>query len=92
MNVIERFVILVEDEEIGVGHLNLLVETREQEQIHGLHPFPTLTQAALAFERKYIHRALVRNGWDAGRTAAELDLPPEILQEKIKAHQIAFID
>jgi two-component system nitrogen regulation response regulator NtrX len=92
MNVIERFVILVEDEEIGVAHLNLLVETREQEQIRGLHPFPTLSQAALAHERMYIHRALVKNGWDADKTAAELDLRPEILREKIKAHQIAFID
>ena len=92
MNVIERFVILVEDEEIGLAHLNLLVETREQEQIHGLHPFPTLPQAAQAFERKYIHRALVKNGWDTDKTAAELDLKPETLREKIKAHQIAFID
>ncbi len=92
MNVIERFVILVEEEEIGVAHLNLLVETREQEQIHGLHPFPTLPQAALAFERNYIHRALVKNGWDTDKAAAELDLRPEILREKIKAHQIAFID
>ena len=31
MNVLERFVILVEDAEIGPDHLNLLVETREQE-------------------------------------------------------------
>ena len=92
MNVIERFVILVEDEEIGVAHLNLLVETREQEQIAGLHPSPTLGQAAQAFERKYIHRVLVKNGWDLGKASAALGLRPETLREKIKAHQISFID
>jgi two-component system nitrogen regulation response regulator NtrX len=92
MNVIERFVILVEDEEIGVAHLNLLVETREQEQIAGFHPFPTLGQAAAAFERKYIHRLLVKNGWDLAKTSAALGLKPETLREKIKVHQISFID
>ena len=92
MNVIERFVILVEDEEIGVAHLNLLVETREQEQIAGLNPFPTLGQAAQAFERKYIHRVLTKNGWDLAKTSAALGLKPETLREKIQAHQISFID
>jgi DNA-binding NtrC family response regulator len=92
MNVIERFVILVEDEEIGVAHLNLLVETREQEQITGLHPFPTLGQAAQAFERKYVHRVLVKNAWDLAKASAALGLKNEVLREKIKTHQISFID
>jgi two-component system nitrogen regulation response regulator NtrX len=89
MNVIERFVIMVEDEEIGVSHLNLLVEIREQ----GVLPSGrTLGQAAQAFERRFIQQALVRSGWDAGRAAAELGVPAETLAEKIRAYQIRFLD
>lgn len=92
MNVIERFVILVEDEEIGVDHLNLLVETREQEHLLGRPPFPSLIQASRQFERKYLHRTLVRNNWDLARTAAELEIPPEALKDKIKTYRITFVD
>ena len=38
MNVIERFVILVEEEEIGPAHLALLVETRERETASACPP------------------------------------------------------
>jgi len=92
MNVIERFVIMVEDEEIGISHLSLLVETREQEQVPGSHPFPTLSQATRIFERKFIHRALIKNNWDMSKTAADLFLRPEALKEKIKAYKITFLD
>jgi len=92
MNVIERFVIMVEDEEIGVGHLNLLVETREQETLPGRPPFPSLQQAARQFERKYIDGTLIKNGWGLPRTAAELEIPTEALKEKIKAHRITLLD
>jgi len=92
MNVIERFVIMVEEEEIGIDHLSLLVETREHEQIPDRRPFPSLSQAAQIFERKFIHRALIKNGWDISRTAAELDLSPDALAAKIKAYEITFLD
>jgi len=89
MNVIERFVIMVEDEEIGAAHLNLLVETREQV---GRPAGRTLGQAALAFERRFIQQVLVRNGWDTEKSAAELGLPAAALAEKIRAHQIRLLD
>ena len=89
MNVIERFVIMVEDEEIGAAHLNLLVETREQV---GRPAGRTLGQAALAFERRFIQQVLVRNGWDTEKAAAELGLPAAVLTEKIRAHQIRLLD
>ena len=92
MNVIERFVIMVEDEEIGVGHLNLLVETREQEHLLGRPPVPSLQQAARKFERKYIQGTLIKNGWDLVRTAAELEIPIDPLKDKIKVHRITFLD
>lgn len=92
MNVIERFVIMVEDEEIGVSHLNLLVETREQEYLPGRPPFPSLQQAARQFERKYVHGTLIKNGWDLARTAAELEIQTDALKDKIKVHRITFLD
>jgi two-component system nitrogen regulation response regulator NtrX len=92
MNVIERFVIMVEDEAIDVAHLNLLVETREQEQTPGLQPFPSLGQATRSFERKFILRTLLKNNWDMPKTAAELDIRPDALKDKIKAYQITFLD
>ncbi len=92
MNVIERFVIMVEDDEIGVGHLNLLVEIREHGEIPGLAAARSLHEASLAFERGYLQRALVRNGWNAARTAAELGITPDVLKDKIKTHRIRFLN
>ena len=92
MNVIERFVIMVEDDEISVSHLNLFVEARELESMPGLHNHLTLGQAALLFEKKFIHRALTKNRWDLAKTSAELDLNTEALKEKIKAFNITLFD
>jgi two-component system nitrogen regulation response regulator NtrX len=92
MNVIERFVIMVEDEEIGPAHLNLLVETREQEHVPGFNGHPTLSQVLQEHEKKYIHRILTKNHWDLIRTSAELDLKTETLKEKIKAYNITLYD
>ncbi len=92
MNVIERFVIMVEDDQIGVSHLSLLVEARELESMPGLHNHPTLGQAAQLFEKKFIHRALTKNRWDLSKTAAELDLEAGVLKEKIKDLNITLFD
>jgi two-component system nitrogen regulation response regulator NtrX len=81
MNVLERFVILVEDAEIGPGHLNLLVETREQGPLPALRP--SLAEAIRRAERDAVHHALRRNHWDESRTAAELQITPEALRGKI---------
>jgi two-component system nitrogen regulation response regulator NtrX len=89
MNVIERFVILVEDEEIGAAHLNLLVETREQ---GGRPAGRTLDQAVLAFERRFIQQVLVRTGWDFAAAGAELGLSAEALGEKVRTLRIRIVD
>jgi len=90
MNVMERFVILVEEEEIGTAHLNLFVETREQEAGGGLPPRAALRPALADYERRHIHRALLRSRWDLARAAAELDIPREELQAKIKTLRITL--
>ena len=89
MNVIERFVIMVEDEKIGEAHLNLLVETRE---LGGRPQGRTLGQAARSFERRFIRDVLLRNGWDMEKAAAELGLAGEALAEKVRTHQIRLVD
>jgi two-component system nitrogen regulation response regulator NtrX len=89
MNVIERFVIMVEEAEIGPKHLALLVETREAA---GLPPTHSLAEAVGQYERKVIHRALGRNDWNLSRTAEALGISPDVLQAKIKTHQITFLD
>jgi two-component system nitrogen regulation response regulator NtrX len=87
MNVLERFVILVEETEIGAEHLNLLVETREQ----GPAPRPSLSESVRRAERAAVEDALRRNRWDETRTAAELDIPPAVLQEKIRDFRLTLL-
>jgi two-component system nitrogen regulation response regulator NtrX len=89
MNVIERFVIMVEDEKIGEAHLNLLVETRE---LGGRPQGRTLGQASRSFERRFIREVLLRHGWDMEKAAAELGLAGEALAEKVRTHQIRLVD
>jgi two-component system nitrogen regulation response regulator NtrX len=92
MNVIERFVIMVEDEEIGIPHLSLLVETREHEHIPGIRSHPSLGQATQLFEKKFIHEALLKNNWNMAKTAADLAVKQEVLKEKIRSYRITFLD
>jgi len=92
MNVLERFAIMVPDDEISTAHLGLLVETREIELLPGMSAGRSLETAREQFERRYIHKALGRNGWDIARTAAELRIGETDLEALIKAHGITFID
>ncbi|MHB8093804.1 MAG: sigma-54-dependent transcriptional regulator [Candidatus Aminicenantales bacterium] len=92
MNVVERFVIMVPDDEINASHLTLLVETREIENLSGILETRSLETARVQFERKYIHRALLRNGWNLPRTAGELKIEEEILKNKIRDYSITLID
>jgi len=92
MNVLERFAIMVPDDEISAAHLGLLVEAREIELLPGMSAGRSLEAAREQFERRYIHKALGRSGWDIARTAAELKIEEADLESKIKAHGITFID
>lgn len=89
MNVLERFVILVEDAEIGPGHLNLLVETREQGPLPALRP--SLAEAVRRAERDVVRHALRRNQWDETRTSAELQITPEALRDKIRNFRLTLL-
>ncbi len=92
MNVIERFAIMVPEDEINGGHLSLLVETRETENLTGIAESRALEAAREQFERRYIHKALSRNGWSLPDTAAELKIEVPDLKDRIKAYNITFMD
>jgi len=92
MNVIERFVIMVADDRINASHLTLLVETREVDDIAAMAENQSLSLAKEQFERKYIHKALVRHNWNTARTAAALKLEEPDLKARIKNLRVTFID
>lgn len=92
MNVIERFVIMVPEDEISAAHLNLLVETRESEHIAGLMENQSLEQVRNQFERQYIHKTLLRNRWNLDRTAAALQVDEKELRKMIRLLNITFVD
>lgn len=92
MNVMERFVIMVQEDYITSSHLSLLVETREIEHAPGLNSNQTLKEAKEKFERKFLHQALIRNNWDISKTASSLKVEESLLKERIKALNITFID
>jgi two-component system nitrogen regulation response regulator NtrX len=91
INVIERFVIMVEDEEIKASHLSLLVEPRESEHAPGFDKNRPLKQATQQFEKEYIHEALIRHDWDISETASDLKVNRGSLSEKIKKLGITFL-
>ncbi len=90
MNVIERFVIMVEEDEITSTHLALLVETREFEYGSGFFETNSLEQAKRQFEKRLIHSALLRQNWDISRVAAALRIEEAELRQKIKDLNITF--
>jgi two-component system nitrogen regulation response regulator NtrX len=91
MNVVERFVIMVQEEEISSSHLSLLVETRELEYMSGFFDGYSLDRAKEHFERRYIHSALLRNNWEIAKAAADLKIQEERLRERIQELNITFV-
>lgn len=92
INVIERFVIMVPEDEIKPEHLSLLVEPREFQLIPRTTQALSLKEATRHFEKEYIHRLLMTNGWEISKTAQELQLSPTELKKKIKSLGIRMAD
>jgi two-component system nitrogen regulation response regulator NtrX len=91
MNVIERFVIMVDGPEITEANLSLLVEAREMEQVPGLGPAHSLAEALKLSEKKLIHEALLRNRWDMDKAADDLKIAALDLRHKVSDLQITLI-
>ena len=91
INVIERFVIMVPDDEIKASHLSLLVESRESQSFPGPDKKVSLKQASEQFEKEYIHKTLIKHKWDLSKAAADLKLNRDQLDKRIKKLRIAFL-
>lgn len=91
INVIERFVIMVQEREIKSSHLSLLVEPMESQFISTVDEIQSLPQAKKQFEKEYIHKILLRHHWDITKTASELKIEEDLLQEKIRNLGISFL-
>lgn len=91
INVIERFVIMIQDDQIKTSHLPLLVELRESQLANGTEEQQSLKDAEEKFERDYIKKALIRNNWDVDQTASSLQIERGQLHEKIKSLGISFL-
>jgi len=90
MNVLERFVIMVEESEIRAEHLSLLVEAREAEAAAELGSWPSLAQARDRFEKRFIHQTLVTSQWNLTQAAARLRMPVEDLQNRMAELKISL--
>jgi len=91
INVIERFVIMIKEDNIEAIHLSLLVEPIESQFIPGLREIKSLETATEDFEREYIHQALVRNKWNLRKTSSELNIERRALDKKIVQLGITFL-
>ena len=91
INVIERFVIMIRDDEIKASHLFLLVEPMESQFSPRLNKRKILKEAREQFDKEFIHKTLIRNGWDITKAANELEIDKNMLQANIKRLKIQFL-
>jgi two-component system nitrogen regulation response regulator NtrX len=91
INVIERFVIMIKEDEIRANHLSLLVEPIESQIAPTLTEISSLENATEQFEKEYIHQALIKNKWDLAETAEELGIDRKKLNKKIIDFGITFL-
>lgn len=92
VNVIERFIIMIKEDEIQASHLYLLVEPRESQFIQGLDESFSLKEAREHFDREYIHNALLKNKWDLTKAARDLKVEKNSLAANIKRLGIQFLE
>lgn len=91
INVIERFVIMIKENEIQASHLYLLVEPRESQFISGLDDSLSLKAAREHFDREYIHNALIKNDWNLNKAAKDLKVEKSTLEANIRRLGIRFL-
>ncbi|NOR13085.1 MAG: response regulator [Candidatus Aminicenantes bacterium] len=91
INVIERFVIMIKEDEIKANHLSLLVEPIESQIAPGLVETKSLENTIQQFEKEYVHQALIKNKWDLTKTADELGIDRKKLNKKIIDFGITFL-
>jgi two-component system nitrogen regulation response regulator NtrX len=91
INVIERFVIMIKEDEIKANHLSLLVEPIESQIAPSIAAAKSLERATAKFEKEYVHQALIKNKWNLTQTAQELGIDRKKLNKKIIDFGITFL-
>jgi len=91
INVIERFVIMISEDEVQASHLYLLVEPRESQFSTILKDKLTLKEAREHFDREFLHQALIRNNWELPAAADELKIELDTLKANIDRLKIHFL-
>jgi len=82
-NVMERVVIMVQEEEIAPRHLPLAIQQQEGEGYLPSEDQP-LRDAKDAFEREYIIKQLEKHNWNISHTAEALGIERSNLYKKMK--------
>ncbi len=82
-NVMERLVIMVQEEEIAPTHLPLAIQQQEGEGYQPAEDQP-LRDAKDAFERDYIIKQLEKHNWNISHTAEALGIERSNLYKKMK--------
>ena len=92
-NLIERLVIMVRTDTIGIGDLPPYIREHlgseaEQPLDSALFRYPTLREARRNFERQFIKRKLEEYGWNISRTADAIGIERSHLYRKMRAYGI----
>jgi len=85
-NLIERLVILVDDEEIKPEHIN--TAGSEVATVERLFEIENFKEAKREFEKEYILHHLSKNDYDPKKTAEKLGIDLSNLYKKIKSYGI----
>ena len=91
INVIERFVIMVKEQEITVDHLGFLVEPRESALGAETEEGQPFEQAKAIFEKNFIQKTLIRHDWNLAKAASELKMDEEQLHGRMRSLGISIL-
>ncbi|HXV63705.1 MAG TPA: sigma-54 dependent transcriptional regulator [Vicinamibacteria bacterium] len=87
-NVIERLVIMITGDVVGVGDLPNVLRRGRGDVFETVGDFRSLSSAREAFERGFILKTLQKNGGNVSRTAEALQIERSHLYRKMKAYGI----
>ncbi len=87
-NVVERMVILSEGDSITVSDLPPAIAAPGPSPTASPFDYPDLKDARAAFEKEYIVRKLIENGYNISRTAEQIGMERTTLHRKIKSYGI----
>jgi two-component system nitrogen regulation response regulator NtrX len=86
-NAVERLLIMVDDDEVGLPHLGEVLRPAGEERAAGA-PAGTLRDFKEGAERAFLVQKLRENGWNISATASAIGTPRSNLYKKLEAYAI----